>query len=384
MALTDKLAIFVDDMRRMNVPCLPPCVNASEAEFSVEEVSVRYALGALKGVGERAMEQFVAEREANGRLLSLEQFAERIDPRLLNRRQLESLAQSGAFDEIEPNRAVAYGCVDQILGEASRLAGDKAQGQGGLFAASDGGGAHIKRPAVHWTLAESMTNEKDAFGFYFSAHPTDRYRHLAQANGVRSFGEIAAMPAPAEQAPRYIDGKRQPVPTMKMAALVEDARWRTSARGNRYLLAMMSDQSGQFMASAFDDAPANDLEAAGRSGACMLLTVEIDRRPGEETPRVTVRSCQPMEGMGLNARLVLEVETADPEALPIIAGMVSGEGGGRGEIHLSAALADGSEAKLLLGRGFLLDAELVARIERLPGVTARLRPVESPKLALVS
>jgi DNA polymerase-3 subunit alpha len=171
---------------------------------------------------------------------------------------------------------------------------------------------------------------------------------------------------------------------MKMAALVEDARWRTSARGNRYLLATLSDQSGQFMASSFDEVASNAREAAGRSGACLLLTVEIDRRPGEETPRVTVRSCQPLEGLGLNTRLVLEVETGDPEALPALAALVRGEGGGRGEIRLRALLADGSHADLLLGRGFLLDAELVAQIERLPGVTARLRPADAPKLALVS
>ena len=385
MALTDKLSVFVDDMRRMGVPCLPPCVNASEAEFSVEEVSVRYALGALKGVGERAMELLVAEREANGPFTSLDDFADRIDPRLINRRQLESLAAGGAFDAIAPERAAVHAAAETILAHAASVHEARTSGQGGLFGEASAGAAPIRLPqSAAWTLAERMVNEKEAFGFYFSAHPTDRYRHLAQANGARSFAEIAAMPAPAEPAPRFVDGKRQPAPTMKMAALVEDARWRTSARGNRYLLAMMSDQSGQFMASAFDEAAANDLEAAARSGACLLLTVEIDRRPGEETPRVTVRGCQPLDGMGLNARLVLEVETADPEALPIIASMVDGEGGGRGEIRLRALLADGSEARLLLGRGFLLDAELVARIERIPGVTARLRPAEAPKLALVS
>src|SRR4051812_21442126 len=124
---TDKLAIFADDMRRMGVPCLPPSINASQAEFSVEEIpsgsagagtesglrlsrehklAVRYALGALKGVGEKAMEQLVEERRANGRFRSLDDFAARIDPRLLNRRQIESLAGGGAFDGLAERWAV--------------------------------------------------------------------------------------------------------------------------------------------------------------------------------------------------------------------------------------------------------------------------------------
>src|SRR3546814_11143586 len=70
-----------------------------------------------------------------------------------------------------------------------------------------------------------------------------------------------------------------------MAALVEDARWRTSARGRRYLMATLSDATGQFIATCFDDAVAADLEAAAKTGGCGLLTVELDRRAGEETPR---------------------------------------------------------------------------------------------------
>jgi DNA polymerase-3 subunit alpha len=78
--LTDKLAIFVDDMRRIGVPCLPPCINASVADFSVEGISVRYALAALKGVGEKAMEELCEERTATGPFKDLNDFADRVDP----------------------------------------------------------------------------------------------------------------------------------------------------------------------------------------------------------------------------------------------------------------------------------------------------------------
>jgi DNA polymerase-3 subunit alpha len=86
----------------------PPCINASGADFTVEDNAVRYALGALKGVGERAMNDLAVARAAGGPFTSLDDFAARVDPRLLNRRQLESLAGAGAFDSVKPDRAAIH------------------------------------------------------------------------------------------------------------------------------------------------------------------------------------------------------------------------------------------------------------------------------------
>jgi DNA polymerase-3 subunit alpha len=378
---TDKLAIFVDDMRRMGVSCLPPSINASAAEFAVEgdgdALAVRYALGALKGVGEKAMEQLVAERAANGAFESLEEFAERVDPRLLNRRQIESLAGGGAFDGLAPNRAAVFAAAETILAHAASAAEARTSGQGGLFG---GGGGEtnvvpIRMPAAAtWTLAQRMTAEKESFGFYFSAHPVDRYRHLAEAHGAKTFAQLASMPASAE------GGRTGGV----MAGLVEEARWRTSARGRRYLLATLSDSSGQFIASVFDDDASARVEEAAKSGDCALLNVELDRRPGEEAPRVTIRSLQGFEGLSKRARLQLEVSVEDEASVRRLAAALAGERGGSGELRLRVRMERG-EAELVLGRDFLLDAEMAARIERVEGVrSVRLSVAPAPRLALVS
>jgi DNA polymerase-3 subunit alpha len=395
----------------MEVACLPPSINASEAEFAVEAINspspsgeglgvgksipgtevsnsptptpplkgrglaVRYALGALKGVGEKAMEQLVEERRANGRFRSLDDFAERIDPRLLNRRQLESLAGGGAFDALAPNRASVFAAAETILAHAASAADARTSGQGGLFGGGESNVVPIRMPtAAAWTMAENMAAEKEAFGFYFSAHPVDRYRHLAEAHGARSFAELSALPATAE------GGRTGAV----MAGLVEEARWRTSARGRRYLMATCSDSSGQFFATIFDDDVAAKVEEAAKSGGCALLNVELDRRPGEEAPRVTIRSLQMFESLSKRTRLQLEVEVEDENAIRRLAAALAGDRGGSGELRLRVTLAQG-EAELVLGRDFLLDAELAARIERIEGVTAvRLAVAPAPRLALVS
>ena len=379
MHQTDKLAIFVEDMRRLEVECLPPCINASEAEFAVEAAgeghAVRYALGALKGVGEKAMEQLCAERDEAGAYKDLDDFAARIDPRLLNRRQLESLAAGGAFDAIAPNRAAVFASAETLLAAAASAADARTSGQGGLFGEGAANVVPIRMPSAdNWPLVERMAQEKEAFGFYFSAHPVDNYRHLAEAHGAKTFAQLCALPAPA-------DGGRSPA---VMAGLVEEARWRTSAKGRRYMMGTVSDSSGQFQVTVFDDMVAAQVEEAAKAGGCGLLNVELDRRPGEETPRVTIKSIQPFESLSQRTRLSMEVEVTGPEALALLAETLDKYRDGSGRLSLRVPMHKGA-ATVLLGRDYRLDAEIAANVERLPGIAAvHLSAAEPPRLALVA
>ena len=375
-AQTDKLALFVDDMRRAGIDCLPPDINASEASFDVHNGQVRYALGALKGVGEKAMEALVAERRANGPFTSLDDFAERIDPRQLNRRQLESLAAAGAFDSLNPDRAAVFAAVETILAHAASAADSRTSGQGGLFGGpSDAGVAPIRLPNAHWTLAARMAAERDAFGFYFSAHPVDSQRHLLAAHKVRRFTDLAALPAPAE------GGRSQSM----MAAMVEGTKWATSAKGRRYMRVTMSDPSGQFDATAFDDEPCAALEAAAKSGECGLLTVELDRRPGDDVPRVAIKRFQPLDSLAKRTRLQMEICLKEAGQVPAIANELAKAKDGTGIVRFRVTLLGDRKAQLLAGRDFTLDADLAARIERLLGPdTVELSVQTPPQLAIVA
>ena len=377
---TDKLAIFADDMRRMKVRALPPCINASAADFTVEEddegLAVRYALGALKNVGEGAMAQLCADRVENGPFKSIDDLAARISPKLINRRQLESLAGGGAFDALSMNRAGVFAMAETILAVASSAENSRVSGQGGLFGEGTASVAAVQIPtSTVWSLSARMNAEKEAFGFYFSAHPVDRYAHVAAAHGARNFSVICNQPAP-------VDGSRT---TAVMAALVESVRWRTSAKGNRYLMATMSDPSGSFEATCFDDGAQKDIETAAQFGGCALINVELDRRPGEETPRVTIRRLQPLESLAGNARLKAEIVVNDALAMARLVDALTGARGGRSDIVVRAILTDGREASVLLGRDFLIDGELADAMAEIAGVVSvSLTNAEPPRLALVS
>ena len=161
--------------------------------------------------------------------------------------QVDVGVQVAEGDPLFTTRQVDYRLRQQEAEQARRLASAEAEnartsGQGGLFGGEEHKVVAIKLPpAAHWSLADRMAQEREAFGFYFSAHPVDRYRHVASAHGARDYATLCAQPAPA-------DGARTGA---VIAVLIEDVRWRTSARGRRY--------AEHFPAERIEDVPAASL-----------------------------------------------------------------------------------------------------------------------------
>jgi DNA polymerase-3 subunit alpha len=372
---TDKLSVFIDDMRRLDVAVAPPSINESEADFSVgrtdEGLAVRYALGALKGVGEKAMEALVAERQAKGNFASLDDFANRIDPKLLNRRQIEALAGAGAFDCIEPERPRAFAGAEALLACANASAHERSTGQGGLFGGDIAIAPSLQLPAAEpWTLAERMTREKDAFGFYYSAHPVEQYEAILSARAARSYGDICEN---VEMTP----GTRIP---MVMAAMVESARARVSQRGNRFLNLTLSDRSGQFQSSCFDEAAGKVLEGLASDGGCALLSVELDLLEGEETPRVTVRGAQPLAEIAATASLQLLCRVEAPEAIAEMAPLLEKRDDARGRVIVATRdPLTGEDVRIELGRGFALNPDTVARLDMVTGIADAALSLVGPR-----
>ncbi|WP_263588792.1 DNA polymerase III subunit alpha [Sphingopyxis sp. GC21] len=362
---TDKLSIFIDDMRRLDIAIAPPSINDSEADFSVgrseDGLAVRYALGALKGVGEKAMEALVAERQAKGDFASLDDFAARIDPKLLNRRQIEALAGGGAFDCVEPDRPRAFAGAEALLACANSSAHERSTGQGGLFGGDVAIAPVLQLSAAEpWTLAERMAKEKDAFGFYFSAHPVEQYEAVIAARGARTYGNICET---VEMTP----GTRIP---MVMAAMVESARPRVSQRGNRFLNLTLSDRSGQFQSSCFDEQTGKILEALAVDGGCALLNVELDLLEGEETPRVTVRGAQSLADIAASAALQLDCRIELAEAPGEMLRYLERREDARGRVIVSTPdPLTGEDIRIELGRGFALGPDTVSRLQMVAGVT---------------
>lgn len=388
MHQSDKLSIFVDDMKRLSVTVLQPAINKSRPNFSVEEqpgalLAVRYALAGLKNVGEKAMQSLVAERSHDGPFSSIEDFANRIDPHGLNKRQLESLASAGAFDDLEPNRAAIYDGADMILSVANSAADARESGQGGLFGEGSAGGEMqaIRLPEEsNWSLNEIMIHERDAFGFYFSSHPVSQFQAVSSSLGAMTYAALCSGDPIGE-------GVRKPA---VMAALIEKVRWRDSRRGKRFALADLSDSSGQFSGSCFEEDQCKILEELADQGRCALLNVELDQQSEDENPRVAIRRVQPLDGLEKTTRTRMELEVHDISGLHELTNLLAPLVGGQSELVALMAGPDGDSVQVCLGRSFRLDAETVEMLDRVKGISGvRLGParpmrVAKPKLRLVS
>ena len=379
--LTDKLAVFVDDMRRLDVPLLGPCINASAADFSLEDhdgrIAVRYALGALKGVGEGAMEDIVRERAANGPFLSLDDFVNRIDPRALNRRQMEALASAGAFDCFGLDRARVFEGAELLMAAATRAAEQRLTGQGGLFGGDSAAEAVLLPEAKPWVLGERLSKEREAFGFWFSGHPVEAHSAVLAAMHV-----VTAVDALARRAPA---GTRQGV---KMAGLVEDTRWRVpQGKGpdRRYMMADLTDQSGKWGATCFNAEAQEALAAGLAAGEPLLLDVELQWREGDESPRLTIQNGTPLNALVKSVRALLSIELAadaQPGLLPALAAWLPR--GGRSVVEAIVPMAHGGTAQIRLGQDFLLPAGAEAEIGQLPGIAAARIEAMSQPLRLVA
>ncbi|MCG6158568.1 DNA polymerase III subunit alpha [Rubinisphaera margarita] len=180
MESSERMAEHTDDCRRMKIDIVPPDLNMSDVEFKVVGDKVAFGLGAIKGVGEGAVSEIVAEREANGKFTNIFDLCERVDPKALTKSVLEILIKAGALDSFGPNREQHMLAMETAVQMAARKHRDKARGQKSLFGGAASAEvaesvAGVVPDAPDWTHAQKLAYEKEIFGFYLTSHPLTEF-----------------------------------------------------------------------------------------------------------------------------------------------------------------------------------------------------------------
>lgn len=175
---TDKVVTFIDECAHMKLELLPPSISQSMYQFTVlDDRTIIYGLGAIKGVGESAIECITNEREQNGPFQDLFSFCERLDLRKVNRRVLEALIKSGSFDEWKVERAELIASIDKALRLADKAHQNQNSGQFDLFSLmEDKSNQQDYVQGKPWTESQRLEAEREVLGFYLTGHPTDQYR----------------------------------------------------------------------------------------------------------------------------------------------------------------------------------------------------------------
>jgi DNA polymerase-3 subunit alpha len=360
MHQSEKLAVFVDDMRRNGVAIEGPDINHSEAEFTVEPTDeghvVRYALAGVRNVGEKAMDALVEEREANGQFATLDDVFRRAPAGSMNRRQLEGLAASGAFDCVEPNRAKVMANADVLLMEADRSAKERTSDQHSFLGGDDHGEQALRLAEVEpWSRNEQMAKERENFGFYFAAHPVAQYHAIASANGARPYSSLISTPVQGGRAQAMI------------AAMVESVNKGRTRKGKDFVRADFSDSSGQFSAACFEESLVEPMIGWAKDGTCLLLTVELDSPSPDEPPRVTVRGARPLAEVTSSTQMALTMDVDRVEAVTELQ-MLLQDRDSNGEVTLLLRTGLADEPRIRLGFDFRIDGDLAEQVALIEGV----------------
>jgi len=364
---TDKLSVFRQELNRAGIPLLPPDVNHSGVEFCVESTTggdgqtvgaIRYALAAIKNVGRAAMETLVSERENGGEYKSLDDLAQRLEPRAINKKQLENLARAGAFDGLNRNRRQIYEGAEVLARYAATVADERESGQGNLLGDMGGtSGPAMELPDMPgWTAQEELKQEAAAIGFYMSAHPIDSYQKQ-DLDRLR-----------VTRATDFLDhAQRGGVTNGALAGVVESVRERSSSKsGRRYAFVQLSDSSGPFEITAFSEILENSRELL-EPGTAVLVHVEVQRDNGDL--RLTAKAVRSLEKAAMDTDAGLRVFVDKPDPLSPLKMLLDKHSRGRGLVSLILQTGNGHrEVEVEVPGKFAISPPVRDAIKGLPGV----------------
>ena len=360
LANTDKLNVFRQELGRMKIPLLQPDINRSDADFAVEarddgSYAIRYALAAIKIIGHDAIEKVLNERKSNGLFKSIADFASRLDPKWLNRRQIENLAKAGAFDGLEKNRARVCTGAESIVRFADVATRERESQQESLFGGGGAGPADsLTLPQVPaWSSMDQSANEFEAIGFYLSAHPMDSYGKSLDRLGITRLGQVE----------RRIAGGQS---KLRIAGIVLSRQEKVAKSGNRFAFVKLTDQSGVVELTVFSEVlvMSRDLLEPGTP-----VLVEVEGRIDGDMVRMMTQNIQSLDKVVANSAAGVRLFLADAKAAEAMKGVLSKVPKGKGRIALVLGFPEEErELEFELPDRFAVSPSVVQNFRTMPGI----------------
>jgi len=296
---TDKLSEFFEELKRLNIKVQRPCINACYSEFIPKENTLFYALGAIKNVGFEAITQVIKEREKNGKFKSISDFINRVNPKNINKLQLEGLVKAGAFDSIFSNRKVLYDNIPNIIQNSKTIYENKIQNQSSLFSDDGQKVSYLMQDknSPDWLSNEILSKEFESVGFYLSNHPLEDYKDALEQYNSISFKDFET-----------IDNR-----DANVAGTVMSIKEKKTAKGTPFAIIKFSDQTKVFELFIFSEILENNRKNL-KEGKSFLLTLMKDKENQENRfRRINVRKIVSLEDIAkLNYNTVhIEIDTYD-------------------------------------------------------------------------
>ncbi|MGH7778813.1 MAG: DNA polymerase III subunit alpha [Candidatus Binataceae bacterium] len=329
----------IASLREMRIKILPPDINQSRVRFTVVDGAIRFGMAAIRGVGAKAAEAIIAERESNGPYDGPVDFCTRAGAQAINRRVLDALIKCGAFDFSGVARAALSATADDAIKLAQKAHSDAERNQMGLFGGAGAKPATLapREPVPEWEPKEKLKYEKEALGFYITAHPLDKYaRELAWVSKV-STADLPNIP----------DGSR-----INIAGVVQSLKLKNNKTGKRYATFSLEDRVGILEAIAWPETYTKyEALLVGDDPVLVRGKLDVD----EDRAQIIIDEIRPLSAALVES--VREVRLRAPKARLDNGGLDALKAAlsrhrGNSLTYLHLGLDDGREAVLILGDGF--------------------------------
>jgi DNA polymerase-3 subunit alpha len=354
---TDKVVKYIHEARGMGITVLPPDVNSSSLDFTPVGEAIRFGLRAIKNVGENTVRGILAARQELGRFRSLYQFCEAIEPRLINRRVLESLIRSGAMDSLGARRAQLFAVIDRAMERAQKLSRDRSAGQVALFGAPKPEEvAPEELPDIEeWPEQELLAAEHATVGFYVSGHPLAKHAgRLKELNAA----DLASLEGRGNNEDVFVAG------------LVAAVRPMRSKKGARWAIVTLADMTGSVEMLVFPEA-FQRYEPLLKAQQALLVKGRVQQE--DAGTRLVASEAKRLEDLvepgPAMLRVRIELAGVDEYKLAELEELFDAH---RGPCPVSFELisADGTRATLAAERRVRADRELLERVREMCGADA--------------
>ena len=359
---TDKIVRYIEECKRLRIPVLPPSVNESCSEFACVGDTIRFGLSAVKNVGLGSVESILESRTTQGRFKSLQDFTERVDLRLCNRKVLESLIKCGAFDDFGLKRAQLMAMLDSVLNAGARVQHDRQRGQLSLLTQMGTKESFFdivtSIPNVEeWAENELLGYEREMLGFYVSAHPLAKYE-----KALRTFASVTSAGL------RDLRDQTQ----LSIGGVVSSRKEIVTKRGDRMAFIGLEDLDGRCEVVVFPELFKSSSSLLQKD-ACVFVRGKVNGR--EDTPKVIAEEVIPLDEVKRKqVRMVsIDLLTAglDLQTLEQLKEILS-QHPGKTPVHINFKDSSGRKTVLHPGDRFRVETSepLFEELERLVGSEA--------------
>ena len=270
----NKLGEFHEELKRINIKVIRPDINKCFADFQFDENNFYYALGGIKSVGYEAISNVVKERNENGDFKSINDFLNRVNPKDINKLQLEGLVKAGAFDNIDNNRQALFNSIPNFILKTKNIYENKAANQIDLFGSDDEQDNEIVLNIEDWKFEDRLSREFEAIGFFISDHPLNQFKEIFDDYKIVDYAQF------------NLDDT---IKEANIAATLLKITERKTAKGNSYGVIKFTDLTSVFELFIFSDILEVNREALVEGSSLIITLIKTISNDENRFKRINVQ-----------------------------------------------------------------------------------------------